>query len=124
MKASHLDYSGRYITPLAWKSILPMPRLRRSTTFSSSRRSFYLQELEVGKAQEDQPQNGNGILGGFQLGLGAQLVSGAPQAFFYFTVVRGHIGSWKRIILEPVITFFEQEVSWGAFEKGFVDQHG
>lgn len=39
-------------------------------------------EANIGKAEEDEPQNRSGILGGGEAGIGAELVSGFPQAFF------------------------------------------
>ena len=53
-------------------------------------------ELMVGVAQEDQAQDGDGILGGFELGVGAQLIGGVPKAFFDFGDVGGHAASWLR----------------------------
>ena len=50
----------------------------------------------IGVAQEDQPQDGDGILGGFELGVGAQLIGGVPQAFFDLGDVGGHEASWLR----------------------------
>lgn len=63
-----------------------------STARFAAAREFLLGllELVIGIAQEDQPQHGHRILRRFQLGVGAQIVGGLPQAFFDFGGVGGH----------------------------------
>jgi hypothetical protein len=52
---------------------------------------FFLGKPGIGKAQEDLAEDGDGILGGFELGVGAQVVGGVPQAFLDFGVVGWHL---------------------------------
>jgi hypothetical protein len=53
-------------------------------------RLFDLFKFVIGIAQKDQPQHRHGILRRFQLGIGAQIVGGIPQAFFDVGRVGGH----------------------------------
>ena len=47
-------------------------------------------EFVIGEAQKDQAQDGHRVFGGFELGVGAQFVGGAPEAFFEIGQVGGH----------------------------------
>ena len=51
-----------------------------------------LGEFVVGVAQKDEAEDGDGVLGRLQLGIGAELVGGSPEAFFEFGGVGGHGG--------------------------------
>jgi hypothetical protein len=51
---------------------------------------FSLSEFAVSVAKEDQTEDRDRILGGFQFGVGAQLIGGIPEAFLDFVVVFGH----------------------------------
>jgi hypothetical protein len=53
-----------------------------------------LSELVIGVSQEDEAKDRDGIFGGFQLRVGPKFISGAPQAFFKFGMVRWH-GRWR-----------------------------
>ncbi len=47
-------------------------------------------EFVVGVAEEDEAEDGDGVFGGFEFGVGAEFVGGAPEAFFEFGGVGGH----------------------------------
>ena len=44
----------------------------------------------VGVAQKDEPQHGDGVFGGFQLGIGPQLVGRGPESGFDSVAVVVH----------------------------------
>jgi hypothetical protein len=46
-------------------------------------------EFMVGVAEEDEAEDGDGIFGGFEFGLGAEFVGGSPEALFEFGGVSG-----------------------------------
>jgi hypothetical protein len=43
---------------------------------------FVVAVFVVGKLQEDEAQHGGGVFAGFQVGVGAQAVCGAPEVGF------------------------------------------
>jgi len=49
-----------------------------------------LGELVAGVAEEDEAEGGDGVLGGLQLGVGAELVGGVPEALFEVVVIGRH----------------------------------
>ena len=54
---------------------------------------FYFDQLQAVVLLEDQPENGQGVLRGGELGVGAQVVCGFPEVVFEFFEVHG-FGFW------------------------------
>lgn len=50
-------------------------------------------EAGVGVAEKDEVEDGGGILGGGEVGVGAELIGGCPESFFQVGGVGGHGGS-------------------------------
>jgi len=49
-----------------------------------------LGELVAGVAEEDEAEDGDGVFGGLQLGVGPELVGGVPEALFQVVVIGRH----------------------------------
>ena len=49
-----------------------------------------LSKLVIGVAEEDQPENRDGIFGRLQLGVGTKFVRSVPQTFLQIRVIRRH----------------------------------
>jgi hypothetical protein len=58
--------------------------------FLGGQPGFGLGESEIGVAEEDQAEDGDGVFGGFELRVGAEFVGGAPEGLFEVGVVSGH----------------------------------
>ena len=60
------------------------------TAAFGGQRGLDLGEALVGMAQKDQAQHGRGKFGGFEAGIGPELVSGSPKAVFDRNEIRCH----------------------------------